>query len=121
MNMTFNSHWCGIRNPFLSYRLTDTTLFIKKGFLVTKEEQIHLYRVTDMTKAQHIVDRLLKQSSIQILSSDKTCPCVILKNIKDGDEIRDVLNNLVERERIKHRTNPREVFDREVDYDVEDV
>ena len=118
MDKTFKSHWCGIKNPFLSYRITDTTLFVRKGFLVTKEEQILLYRVTDLTKAEHIVDRLLKQSSIQILSTDKTCPCVILKNIKDGDEIRDILNKLVEKERIRHRTNPREIFDREVDFDV---
>ena len=100
--------WLVVRNT--RYELTTERLKIRQVVLNKKMDDLELYRVRDFKLEKPFFLRLFSLGNIILQTSDKSHPVVILRAIKDGEEIREQIRNMVEACRVKKRV-------REVDYE----
>lgn len=111
----------GLPFTFTKYMVTEEKLIIKTGFLTTKEEEIRLYRIMDVTLNRSIGERMFKLGTIHIISSDKSTPEFDIKRIKNSLKVKELLSDLVEISRKKNRVSAREFMSadtmEEDDYD----
>ena len=107
----------GLPLSFTKYRLTTNRLFVNTGFLTQREDEVRLYRITDVSLSRTLMQRVFGLSTIHCNSSDKTLGNFDIINIKDGEEVKEILSQSVERERIARRVSTRENMRDVSDYD----
>ena len=98
----------GLPLSFTKYRLTTNRLFVNTGFLTQREDEVRLYRITDVSLSRTLMQRVFGLSTIHCNSSDKTLGNFDIINIKDGEEVKEILSQSVGRERIARRVSTRE-------------
>ena len=98
----------GLPLSFTKYRLTTNRLFVNTGFLTQREDEVRLYRITDVSLSRTLMQRVFGLSTIHCNSSDKTLGNFDIINIKDVEEVKEILSQSVERERIARRVSTRE-------------
>lgn len=100
----------GLPWSFTRYRLTDDKLIISTGLFSTKEEEIRLYRIMDITLQRTFGDKLWGLGTIHLCSSDKTTPEIDIKRIRQSSEVKEMLSDMIEVARKKNRVSSREVM-----------
>ena len=98
----------GLPLSFTKYRLTTNRLFVNTGFLTQREDEVRLYRITDVSLSRTLMQRVFGLSTIPCNSSDNTLGNFDIINIKDGEAVKEILSQSVERERIARRVSTRE-------------
>ena len=73
----------GLPLSFTKYRLTTNRLFVNTGFLTQREDEVRLYRITDVSLSRTLMQRVFGLSTIHCNSSDKTLGNFDIINIKD--------------------------------------
>jgi hypothetical protein len=101
----------GLPWTFTLYQLTKNRLFVQTGFLNQKEDEIRLYRITDLTLTRSLWQRIIGTGTIHIDSSDKTMADFDLKNIRDSENIKEQLSTLVDKQRRENNVFARESLD----------
>ena len=109
----------GLPWTFTKYVLTKEKLLIQTGILSTKEEEVRLYRIMDVTLRRSLAQRLFGLGTIHCCSADKSTPEFDIKWIPDSAAVKEKLSDLVEAERMAKRVSGRE-FMTDVD-DGEDM
>lgn len=111
----------GLPWTFTKYMLTNDKLIIQTGFLNTKEEEIRLYRIMDVTLKRSFWERLFGLGTIHCCSADKSSPEFDILHIKKSKYVKNFLSDEVERERNERRVGLRELMEGEdeMDYDTE--
>ena len=109
----------GLPWTFTKYVLTKEKLLIQTGILSTKEEEVRLYRIMDVTLRRSLAQRLFGLGTIHCCSADKSTPECDIKWIPDSAAVKEKLSDLVEAERMAKRVSGRE-FMTDVD-DGEDM
>lgn len=93
--------WQG--RPYLSiglrYELTSQRLRIYRGILGNRIEEIELIRVKDSRVVQNMGERMLNIGDITIVSADPITPEIMLNNIHDPVEVRELLRKAVMNEK----------------------
>lgn len=95
--------WRG--RPYLSigvrYELTSQRLRVIRGLLGQSLEETELVRVRDTSVKQHLGERTLNVGDVTIISNDPQQPSVVLHNVKDPMEVREMIRKatLAEKER----------------------
>ena len=97
----------GLPLSFTRYRATDSKLIIDIGFFSRNEDEIRLYRITDMTLHRNIRQRILGLGTIHCCSGDKTSPEFDIKHIRHSKQVKDMLSDMVEKERQEKRVGIR--------------
>lgn len=87
---------------FTRYRLTESTLFIEKGFFNREEESIQLYRIVDINYSQSLIGRMNNTGTLTVISNDQSAPTIELKSIKNAKTVKSLLTTMVEEVRKKH-------------------
>ena len=112
-----NYVWKDRRRPFLGlplsftvYTLLEVKLLIDSGILSTKQEEIKLYRIMDLTLSRSLLQRIFGIGTIHISSADKTASEIDIKDIKNSFEVKEKLSKMVEEEREKKRVMGSEFF-----------
>ena len=100
----------GMPLSFTRYALSEDRLFLSVGFFSIKDEEVLLYRVRDISSSRTLWQRLFGVGTVTVVSSDKTMPNLVLKNIKDPMRIKEVLHNQVEEMKIRRRMRVGEVM-----------
>lgn len=98
----------GLPWTFTKYVLTKEKLLIQTGILNTKEEEVRLYRIMDVTLRRSLVQRLFGLGTIHCCSADKSTPEFDIKWIPDSAAVKEKLSDLVEAERMAKRVSGRE-------------
>lgn len=101
----------GLPLSFTVYYLTENLLTIKSGFFNTKEEEIRLYRIMDITLNRSFEERIFGLGTIHCCSADKSTPEFDIKRIKNPREVRTLLSDLVEKVRSERYVGIREYMD----------
>lgn len=109
----------GLPISFTKYTLTDTRLIIKSGFLNIKEDEIMLYRITDITYKANIGERIFRVGKLMCDSADKSAANFIVGPIKEAVKVRDLLSDNVDEQRDKKRIRANEFFNDSADDDME--
>ena len=98
--------------PFLSislhYTITDERIRITEGFLGKARENVELVRIQDVDYSQTFSERILNLGDINVRSHDSSNPIIILKNIKDPEQVYEILRRAVLNARKKHNFTYRE-------------
>lgn len=83
--------WC-----FTRYKLNEKKLIIDKGLFTRVEDEIWLYRITDLTLKSGLFERMLGLGTIHCCSADKTLPEFDLIRIKNARQVKDMISDMVD-------------------------
>lgn len=109
----------GLPLSFTVYKLTEEKLLIESGFLSKKEEEIRLYRIMDLTLVRPFWQRIFKLGTIHCCTADKSTPEFDIQCVKEPAKIKDLISDMVERERNEKRITAREFFSSASDMDID--
>ena len=98
----------GLPWSFTKYILTDEKLLIEKGILKKTEDEIRLYRILDMSLSRTLRERIDRVGTIHCCSSDKTASEFDIKRVRKPREVKEILSDLVEKQRIARGVSIRE-------------
>lgn len=107
----------GMPLSFTRYAMSEDRLFTSVGFLSIKDDEILLYRVRDLDTSRNLWQRLFKVGTVTVISSDKTMPTMVLKNIKNPVEVKEMIHSMVEECKLKRRVRIGEIMGEGLDND----
>ena len=113
----------GLPLSFTRYQLSEDRLFVSVGFLNIKDDEVLLYRVRDIDTQRSLWQRLFGVGTVTVMSSDKTMPTLVLKNIKDPLMVKELIHNQVEEMKIQRRVRFGEIATTDMgnDDDLDDM
>lgn len=100
----------GMPLSFTRYALSEDRLFLSVGFISIKDDEVLLYRIRDITTSRSLWQRLFGVGTVTVVSSDKTMPTLILKNIKRPIAVKELLHKQVEEMKIRRRVRVGEIM-----------
>jgi len=118
--------YLGLPLSFTRYSLSEDRLFLSVGFLNIKDDEILLYRVRDIDTSRTLGQRIFGVGTVTVVSSDKTMPTLVLKNVKDPVFVKELIHKQVEEMKIQRRVRVGEIMttdmdgDGDPDYDLDD-
>lgn len=105
----------GLPFSFTRYSCSAEKLIIDTGFLSRKEEEIRMYRILDVTLKRSIFQRIFGVGTIHCCSADKSTPEFDIKSVKNPQNVKNMLSDLIEKARDDKRITAREFMDAEDD------
>lgn len=112
----------GLPLSFTRYSLSEDRLFISVGFFSIRDDEILLYRVRDIDTERTLWQRLFGVGTVSVLSSDKSMPNLVLKNIKNPLAVKELIHRQVEEAKLKRRVRYGEIMtDADTDGEPEDL
>ena len=114
----------GLPLSFTRYQMSEDRLFISEGFLNIKDDEVLLYRARDIDTRRSLWQRLFGVGTVTVLSSDKTMPTLVLKNVKDPLMVKELIHNQVEEMKIQRRVRFGEIMTTDAaddDSDLDDM
>lgn len=109
----------GLPLSFTRYQLSEDRLFVSEGFLNIKDDEVLLYRVRDIDTRRSLWQRIFGVGTVTVMSSDKTMPTLVLKNIKDPLFVKELIHKQVEEMKIQRRVRFGEIMTTDADGDGE--
>ena len=100
----------GMPLTFTRYRMSEDRLFLSTGFFTTKDDEVLLYRVRDISLTITLWQRIFGVGTVTIMSSDKTLPTLVLKNIKQPRIIKEKIHQQVEEMKMRRRMRIGEIM-----------
>lgn len=123
MSLTIESLWkdrkryFGLPLSFTRYALSEDRLFLSVGLLNLKDDEILLYRVRDIDTERSLWQRIFGVGTVTVVSSDKTMPSLVLKNVKDPVFVKELIHKQVEEAKIRRRVRFGEIMTDNIDDD----
>lgn len=99
----------GMPLSFTRYMLSEDRLFLSKGLLSVRDDEILLYRIRDISTSRSLLQRLFRVGTVTVLSSDKTCPTLVMKNIRNPLAVKERLHKGVEEMKLRRRVRLNEL------------
>ena len=100
----------GLPLSFTRYALSEDRLFLSVGFFSIKDEELLLYRIRDISTSRSLWQRIFGVGTITVVSSDKTAPTLLLKNVKNPLDVKELLHRQVEEVKIRRRIRVGEIM-----------
>ena len=100
----------GLPLSFTKYMLLEDKILINTGLFSTKQEEIKLYRIMDITLKRSLWQRIFGVGTIHCCSADKTTPEFDIVDVKKSFEIKEMISKMSEEQRDKKRISGREIF-----------
>ena len=100
----------GLPLSFTRYAMSEDRIFISVGFLNIRDDEVLLYRIRDIDTNRTLWQRLFGVGTITIVSSDKTMPNMVLKNVKNPVDVKEMIHAQVEEMKMKRRVRIGEIM-----------
>lgn len=110
----------GLPWTFTKYVCTSEKFILESGMLSTKEEETRLYRIMDLTLERSFLQRIFGLGTIVCQTSDKSTPKLVIQNVRNSKEVKELLSKAVEDERVRKRVSSREFMSADDDDDSDD-
>ena len=94
----------GLPLSFTKYICTDEKFIVEAGMLSTREDEIRLYRILDLTLERSFMQRIFGLGTIKCDTMDKSMPKLEIKS----RDVKEMISEAVEKERVKKRVSSRE-------------
>lgn len=98
--------------PLLSistyYTITTERIKIRQGFLGKTYDYLELIRIQDLKHRQSLGERMINVGDVTIRSHDKSHPILELNNVKEPQEVYEILREAVQNARKRHNFSFRE-------------
>lgn len=112
--------YLGLPISFTVYKFDANRFYEKKGLFNTKEEEILLYRILDVSLKRSLWQKIFGVGTIVLSTADQSTPILEIKSVKNSDRVRRALSNIVEKERDEKRVLGKEMFGASGAFDVLD-
>lgn len=106
--------YLGMPLSFTRYAMSEDRLFLSTGLLTIKDEEVLLYRIRDIHTSRTLWQRIFGVGTVTVLSSDKTMSNLVLKNVKDPIQVKELLHKQVEEMKIRRRVRLGEIMTSDV-------
>ena len=116
--------YLGMPLSFTRYAMSEDRLFLSTGLLTIKDEEVLLYRIRDIHTSRTLWQRLFGVGTVSVISSDKTMSNLVLKNVKNPIEVKELLQKQVEEMKIRRRVRLGEIMtsdDGDLDEELDDT
>ena len=100
----------GLPLSFTRYALSNDRLFLSIGFLNIRDDELLLYRVRDIVTKRTLWQRIFGVGTVTVISSDKSQPTLVLKNIKNPLAFKELLHERVEEMKLQRRVRVGEIM-----------
>ena len=110
----------GMPISFTRYALSADRLFLSVGFLSIRDDEVLLYRVRDIDTSRSLWQRIFGVGTVTVMSSDKSMPTLVLKNVKDPISVKEMIHQQVEQVKIERRVRLGEIMTDDMDTEVLD-
>lgn len=100
----------GLPMTFTKYMISEDRLFLEKGLLNLKADEVLLYRVRDLELTMTLGQRIFGVGTICVHSSDQSMPHMDLVNVKNPREVKELIHQLVEQAKDRRRMRTMEVM-----------
>lgn len=111
----------GLPLSFTKYELHEDKLLISTGLFSTREDEVRLYRINDLSLSTSLGQRVFGVGTIRCCSSDKTLGNFEIKNIKKPRDIKEKLSDMIEKQRKENRVGTRELLNSDASYNEDTV
>ena len=108
----------GMPISFTRYALSEDRLFLSVGCLSIQDDEVLLYRVRDIDTSRSLWQRIFGVGTVTVMSSDKTMPNLVLKNVKDPVFVKELIHKQVEEAKIRRRVRFGEIMTDDMDADA---
>ncbi len=105
----------GLPLSFTTYEVSDDYLTIREGLLNLRESQTKLFKITDINLKMSLIDRLFGQGSLELFTTENNDPVVVLKNIKNPREVRNLLNSCIKTSLSNNKVAQTQVYSNDLD------
>ena len=95
---------------FEVYRIGDGRIYTRKGLVYIEENECMLYRVLDISLKRTLLNRICGTGSVILRTKDASDSILTLKNIRNSQQVKDMLSELVEQARRDNGLLGREMF-----------
>lgn len=108
----------GLPWTFTKYKLNEDRFFVRTGLFNLKEDEVRLYRILDVQLKRSFGQRIFGLGTIVVHSSDRSLGDFEIKNIKDSVNVKELLSEAIEEQRVQKRVVNREfMVDDDLDSD----
>jgi membrane protein YdbS with pleckstrin-like domain/DNA-directed RNA polymerase subunit RPC12/RpoP len=97
-----------VKRYSLMYRLSTQRLFIYRGFIARKVEELELFRVRDIDVIQNFWERILGYGRMMVYSTDVTTPKFEIVGMAEPIKVKDTIRANFRTARIRERVRPTE-------------
>ena len=103
-------NFLGLPWTFTIYQLDKERLFITRGIVNSTEDEVRLYRITDLSLKRNLWQKITGTGTIHCDSADQTMRNFDITNIKHPFDVKELLSGLVETSRRENRVYARETM-----------
>ena len=96
-------NFLGLPWTFTIYELDENRLFIDTGIFNSREDEVRLYRITDITLTRSLWQKITGTGTLHVDSADATMKNFDIKNVKESIRVRETLSDYVERAWLRSR------------------
>lgn len=108
-----------VKRYSLLYRLSTQRLFVARGLIARRIEELELFRVRDIDVIQNFWERILGYGRMMVYSTDATTPKFEMVGLAHPIKLKDIIRAQFRSARIRERVRPTEfISDFEGDTDI---
>jgi uncharacterized membrane protein YdbT with pleckstrin-like domain len=100
----------GMPITFTRYSVRNQRLYVRKGLISTKESELLIYRILDVSLVRTLGNKLFGVGTIQLNTADKSDPVIRIEKVRNSKAVRDMLSAMVEAERKTLNIRGRELY-----------
>jgi uncharacterized membrane protein YdbT with pleckstrin-like domain len=92
-----------IKTSSLRWKITDQRVQTERGIFSKSVEVLQLWRIEDIQYSQSLMQRILSEATIKLMTSDRTSPTVMITGLTNHRALYEKLRDSVERRRRENR------------------
>lgn len=101
--------YLGLPWSFTRYALSEDRLFMSTGVFSIRDEEVLLYRIRDIALSRTLWQRLFGVGTVTVMSSDKSMPTLVLKNVANPLGVKELIHRNVEEMKIRRKVRVGEI------------
>ena len=101
-------NWMGLPWTFTRYALDNERMYIKRGLISSTDDEVRLYRITDISLRRSLWQKITGTGTIHCFSGDRAMGDFDIMNIKNPASVKEQLSQLIETEREEKHVYTRE-------------
>lgn len=104
-------HFMWFPISFTKYEIKNERLYQETGLFNTHYDELLLYRITDLCLKRSLAQKIFGTGTIVLSTKADSDKEVLLKNVKNSKEVKDLISHLVEEARDRKKVVGKEFFD----------
>ena len=104
-------HFMWFPISFTKYEIKNERLYQETGLFNTHYDELLLYRITDLCLKRSLAQKIFGTGTIVLSTKADSDKEVLLKNVKNPKEVKDLISHLVEEARDRKKVVGKEFFD----------